>query len=444
MFAALTGGEAQAAAPRSAEVIAEIESANAALPSAARAEKYTALASSAFSFYRGTNHLYWRDIGDSPLLLAYGGIAETRVFLGGDMHVNNTGSFDDDEGDVVYAINDFDEAIIGDYQLDVFRMATSLALVARENGVFSASDEEALIDAFSEAYLDAMATYAGNSGETTTKFVASNTYGLLDDFLADVAAKKSRAKMLDAWTIKVNGVRTFDTANNPDLAAVSAAVDADLRAHMASYRSTLSGGGTSLPASHFAVKSVAARLHAGVGSQGSTRYYVLIEGPSTSQSDDRILDVKAQGNPSAWSYVDPAWVSATTAVSGGNTALRTVLAYKALGYRVDDLLGWMTLSDGKAYSVRERSPYKDTFPTEDLTSMTRFTKLAEQWGTLLATQHARADKDWDQSVFPHSLDSEVDALTDGDHAGFRALVRSVAIDYADQVEYDYASFCAAF
>jgi len=357
--------------------------------------------------------------------------------------VDNTGSFDDDQGDIVYAINDFDEAVIGDYQLDVWRLAVSLTLVARENGGYSVTDQGSLIDELTEAYLDAMASYAGNSQETTKKFTQSNTYGLLDDFLLDVAASNSRVKMLDDWSVKVSGVRRLNTTGNPDLAPVTAAVDSDVRGHMAAYRATLTGG-TTPAASYFTVKSVAERLHAGLGSLGATRYYVLIEGPTTGQDDDRILDVKAQGTPSAFGYLSSAAVSQTNSASGGNMAYRTVLAYKALGYRVDDLLGWMALSDGKTYSVRERSPYKDTFDTASLTTMTRFTNLAQQWGTLLATQHARADKDWNATILPQSVDSEIDALTNGDHAGFRAKVRALALDYADQVALDYASFCANF
>jgi uncharacterized protein (DUF2252 family) len=121
-----------------------------------------------------------------------------------------------------------------------------------------------------------------------------------------------------------------------------------------------------------------------------------------------------------------------------------VLAYKALGYRVDDYLGWMSLSDGNMYSVRERSPWKDTFDTTDLTTTTRFTHLAEQWGQVLATHHARADKDANAAVIPYSVDYEISTITDGDHSGFRAKVRTIAVDYADQVEYDYDSFCANF
>lgn len=429
---------------RTSEVVAEITAANAALPESARSEKYAEMKESAFAFYRGTNHLFWKDLGVSPALQTYGGTSGTRTFLQGDLHVENLGAFDDDQGDVVYALNDFDEAVIGDYQLDVWRMATSIVLVARDSGLFSASEQATLVDAFTESYLDTMERYAGNNRETTTKFVAGNTYGLLDDFLRDVAAGKSRLKMLDKWTIPVGGVRALDTAGNSDLAPPSAAVAEDLVSHMAAYRATLSGAGPSLPESFFTVKSVAERLHAGLGSLGVNRYYLLIEGPSAGQDDDRILDVKAQSTPSAWAYLDAGAVAATSAACDGNMALRVVLAEKALGYRVNDLLGWTTLSDGKSYTVRERSPYKETFDVADLDTLTRFTKLAEQWGAIVATHHARADRDWDGSVFPHSLDGNVDARTDGDHAGVRAKVRSIASDYANQVAYDHASFQANF
>lgn len=94
--------------------------------------------------------------------------------------------------------------------------------------------------------------------------------------------------------------------------------------------------------------------------------------------------------------------------------------------------------------MRERSPFKDTFDTTTLTTTTRLTNLAEQWGQVLATHHARADKDWDSSVFPGSLDGQINTLTNGDHAGFRAVVRALALDHADQVQFDYASFLANF
>ncbi len=439
---ALGATHAEAAQSRTTYVVNEISTFNADLDGQDRAEKYTKMKESPFTFFRGSNHLYWKDYGDSSLLFTYGGGAYTRTWLGGDMHVNNTGAFDDDQGDIVFGLNDFDEAVIGDYQLDVWRMAISLVLAARENGLFTRAEQESFVDAFSESYLDTLDAYVGNSDESTRKFLASNTYGRLNNFLVDVEDSNSRVELLDKWTVKVSGIRRLDTSSHPDLAAVPSSVESDLLSQMGAYRATLSGG--SLPASYFTVKSVARRLNAGIGSLGVSRYYVHIEGPSSSQDDDRILDVKAQGTPSAWPYLGLSSVSMTNATCGGNMAYRTVLAYKALGYRVDDHLGWMSLADGLTYSVREISPWKETFPTSELDTLTRFTKLAEQWGQVLATHHARADKDWDASVFPYSLDGEVRSLTDGDHSGFRALVRTLATDYADQVEYDYSSFVAHF
>jgi uncharacterized protein (DUF2252 family) len=184
-----TSTEGFAATSRTSFVVAEINGKNASLDAIARAEKYALMKPSAFVFYRGTNHLYWKDLGASSQLQHHGGLATTRVVLGGDMHVNNTGSFDDDQGDIVFGLNDFDESLIGDYQLDVWRTATSLVLVARERGVFGAADEFSFVDSFTEAYLDSMEAFAGTNDEATRRFVQSNTYGLLDDFLASVASR---------------------------------------------------------------------------------------------------------------------------------------------------------------------------------------------------------------------------------------------------------------
>ncbi len=433
---------AGAAQRRAALVVSELTAANAWMSAADRAEKYAAMRASPSAFYRGTAHLYWKDLGRSPALATYGGLVATRTFITADQHVGNYGSFDDDQGAVVYALNDFDQAVIGDYQLDLWRAAISVVLVARDNGL-SSSAQTAAVDAFTESYLDAMASYASSSAETQTKHTVNEAYGLLDEFLAAVAQERGRAELLADWTVVSGGVRRFDTAGNADLASVPSATETDLRARMAAYRASLSGG-ASLPASYFAVKSVAQRLHAGLGSLGARRYYVLVEGPSAAQSDDRILDFKEQREAVALPYLDAAAATVTAEVCGGDPALRVVLGHKALGYRVDDLLGHVELGDGKRYSVRERSPYKDELDLTDATSQTRLVNLAEQWGLVLATHHARADRDWDASLFPGSLDGTIDLLTDGEHAEVRALVRSIAFDYAAQVALDYAAFLAAF
>jgi uncharacterized protein (DUF2252 family) len=420
-----------------ASVVTAIESFNAGLSTANRTAKYCKMVESPFAFFRGTNHLFWSDLAGDPRFFEFGS-AQTRTWLQGDLHADNFGSFDDDDAQVVYDLNDFDETVIADYQWDVWRMAVSLVLIAEQNGGFSATAIDGLLDLFSESYLDTIASYRGTDQELGRQFTRTNTYGLLDDFLAQVENENTRLSMLDEWTVLAGGVRIFDLAH-PELDPVSASVRSQVVSQMSSYAATTAGNLASIPG-YFKVKDVAVRLDAGLGSLGTPRYYVLIEGATSGQSNDRILDVKRQGEPSAYPYLS-AQERALLSQAAVHHAARTVEGYRALVTDADDHLGTMTLSDG-VYSVRERSPFKDTFPTADLDTETRFGNLAEQWGAILATAHARADKDFRADLISYSLDAKVDDLTDGFHGEFRALVREIAHEYGQQVQADDAAFAS--
>lgn len=416
-------------------VVAQIDAQNEALADSDRALKYERMSASAYAFFRGTNHLFWADFAQDPRLSFYGGEPETETWLQGDLHAYNYGTFDNDEGDVVYDLNDFDEAVIADYQLDVWRMAVSVVLISQDNEL---DDPGEAVDAFSEAYLDALADYRGNDDERDRAFLENDAYGRLDELLEHVAQSESRREMLERWTTNEDGVRGFDFSSEK-LEPVSADIDAAIRAAMPAYGETLSGP-LDYDADYFAVRSVARRLGAGTGSLGTPRFYVLIEGPTDDPFDDVILDVKRQGEATGLAYLG-ARAQANHAGFFRHGAERVVTGQLALGHDVDDYLGWLELDDG-AYSVRARSPFKDELDTAELDSMTRMAKLAEQWGTILATAHARADRDYDADLVPYSFDREVDERTDGDHAGFRRVVRELALAYADRVRADHAAFVA--
>ncbi len=77
--------------------------------------------------------------------------------------------------------------------------------------------------------------------------------------------------MLDKYSYKVNGVRTFlSNAEQPDIASVTPAERASIVAALPAYTQTLT---SSLQgnAAYFAVQDVARRLNAGLGSYGVTR-----------------------------------------------------------------------------------------------------------------------------------------------------------------------------
>lgn len=92
-------------------------------------KKHKLMKRDSFSFLRGT---YWRwaeiildicpDLKTAPRLLAIG-----------DTHLENFGTWRDEEGRLVWGANDFDEAAVMPYALDLVRLTTS-AVLARADG----------------------------------------------------------------------------------------------------------------------------------------------------------------------------------------------------------------------------------------------------------------------------------------------------------------------
>ncbi len=433
------GGIASAKNRENRDLKKEINGWNRSISKADRAVKYCKMTAAAFIFYRGTNHLFWADFAHDSRLKQFGN-AQTRIWLQGDLHAYNFGAYENSKGELVYGLNDFDEAVIADYQYDVWRMAISLILIARENGKLSVKEQEQALDAFAKSYLNTLTDVQGNNKETATVFSKKNTHGKLNDFLKDVAKKGSRTKMLKKWTQTGDGKRTFDfSLEKLDVPAQKVA--ANISKAMTAYGETLTGK-LKYDAGYFKIKSIARRLMAGTGSLGTQRYYVLIEGSRASLDDDRILDVKQQSQPTPYHYSGKEFQRAYKKYAR-NDAQRHALAYHALTNFTDDHLGWLQLPAG-FYSVRELSPYKESFPAETLTSKTRFIKLAEQWGMILAMSHARADNDSENRLIDYSFEEQVVKLTKDQHGEFQGVVHEIAFEYASQVEADWREFIKTF
>ncbi|MBX5299002.1 DUF2252 family protein [Rhizobium sp. NLR12b] len=93
-------------------------------------EKHKKMRSNAFVFLRAT---YWRwcetildicsDLAGAPEVLAVG-----------DMHLENFGTWRDVEGRLVWGVNDFDDAAVMPYALDLVRLAASAILARGDNG----------------------------------------------------------------------------------------------------------------------------------------------------------------------------------------------------------------------------------------------------------------------------------------------------------------------
>ncbi len=266
--------------------------------------KYCKMGDSAFPFYRATNYLFWNDFANDERLQKFGN-EKTKTWILGDLHVDNFGTFDNSQGDIVFNVNDFDESVIADYQYDVWRMAASIVLVARnpEMDLFSQNPKKQaqIIDAFTESYLDKIASYRGNDKEMKTNFTLDSIDFKLSKLLEKNPAKKTpkeaREKMLGKWTNeKGDKLANQDQIDEQKLARIDSDLYQEIEEAILDYSKE-----------NFKVKDIAKRLKAGLGSLGTPRYYVLIEEKSEKLNGDRILDVKRQSKPTAYAFLGSAW-----------------------------------------------------------------------------------------------------------------------------------------
>jgi len=88
--------------------------------------KYRKMASDPHAFYRGTACLFYADMADADD--PYVDDRSGRIWVHGDLHVENFGTYLNSNGRMVFDINDFDEAYLGRYTWDLQRFASSLAL----------------------------------------------------------------------------------------------------------------------------------------------------------------------------------------------------------------------------------------------------------------------------------------------------------------------------
>lgn len=422
-------------------VISEIRSYNKSLPADIQYIKYCKMSATAYAAYRGLDHLYWADFTKAFGTDKFSG-PKTKTWLQADLHAYNFGLFNDYSGDLLFGLNDFDESFIGDYRFDVYRMATSLILILRENGKSKRKLERKLVKTFAKSYLKGVYGQRKPS-KSPTVFTSKNVKSPLKDFMkmVDKDNTEARKAMLDKWTKD----RRFNTSLDKLASVTPLERTSIIQAIANKYRQTLQGPLTKKGNHYFEVLDVAERLLAGTGSLGTKRFYVLLAGDGPGK--EVILDVKRQGSPSAFPYVGK-----DKFYDFENDAARTIEGYRALAPDTDPHIGWIVLNDGP-YSVRERCPEKNAFPALvaelkkstkkfSLKKTTNFLSMCEQWGQILAVSHAESANR--EKRIDYCFAQELYKLTKGKEDAFvRSIVRTASA-YADQAIADYQYFTKWF
>lgn len=398
------------------------------------ATKMQKMAVSPFAFYRGTAHIFYGDMQTLPSS-SFVNSQTSAVWLEGDMHLQNLGGIKDNNGNNIFDTTDFDEGYLGPYVWDLRRMAVSIFLAAKENGL-SSSDAQDVVRNFLDVYLNKMSDFKGTNDELSYRLDSGNTNGVVNDLISQVANKK-RSDFLAKYTqINSSGQRVFQTTS--ELQSVSSSTYSAISAAMSSYIASISSS-KRYSNSYYTLKDIRLKLGSGTGSLGRYRYFLLIEGPSSSTSDDVILEMK-QETTSAVAIAAPGLLPSS--YYGYHEGGRATLAMKAMLSNTDPLVGYTTVNS-IPFMLREKSPYQVDFDYTLLTTKSKFMDAMGYAGKVVAKNHAISDQDYDSSIIPYSIDKQVtDAVSD--KSAFKNEIVNFALDYATQVEYDYNSFVSAY
>ena len=186
------------------------------------------------------------------------------------------------------------------------------------------------------------------------------------------------------------------------------------------------------------ILDVVERLGAGTGSLGNQRFYALVRDiDRETQDHDFILDIKLQGQPTAYGYLSKEETKEYNN-NFASHAVRHADAYTALSDFPDHHLGWVSL-ENESYSVRERCPYKRDFDTSKLSSK-EFLLMATQWGKVLALKHRRAARRLNRNQDSSPLEEKLKDIAENHRWEFKFFIRSLAQPYAQQVRRDWDAF----
>ncbi len=396
--------------------------------------RYGRMLASPFAYYRGAALPMAFDLSSTP-------VTGLSVQACGDAHMGNFGLFGSAERRLVFDINDFDETLPGPWEWDVKRLAASLEIAARENGIGKKQRNE-IVQAAVRRYRLAMGEFATQSNlgvfyanadadQIVQRFRNQLTSRQRARVAEGIAKARSRDSMqaLDKLCRIVDG-RPQIVADPPLIVPLSSMLPADIDASgleseltglIEGYKRTLLADRRYLLDQYETKLADIARKVVGVGSVGTRCWIMLMLGRD--ESDPLFLQMKEAG-PSVLSEF--AGQSKFT-----NQGQRVVAGQRLMQAASDAFLGWQRLSpapDGvtRDFYVRQLRDWKFSLDTQTMVP-SGIKYFGELCGWTLARAHAR------------SGDRIAIAAYLGRSDAFDKAVAEFAVQYADLNERDYAA-----
>jgi uncharacterized protein (DUF2252 family) len=380
--------------------------------------RYERMAASPFAFLRGSALVMAHDLATAPA-------SGIEVQLCGDAHLANFGVYASPERRMVFDLNDFDETAPGPFEWDVKRLAASIAVAAKENGLDRVGARRAVTAAVG-SYRDWMERYSTMSHLEVwyAKLDATELVELLQPSQRRAtmqrlhrATGKTHLKALSKLTTEVDGRRRI--VDDPPIVQHIDGVNTQQRLIdvLGQYRHSLSSDKQALFDRYRFVDF--ARKVVGVGSVGTRCWMALFQGPN---GGPLFLQVK-EARPAA-----PQVALGRPVVD--HEGHRVVAGQRLLQATSDIMLGWATDQHSPTgpidYYVRQLWDAKGSVDIAGLRP-SMFTVYGTFCGWALARGHAR------------SSDSVAIAGYLGSSARFAEAIADFADAYVEQTERDHAA-----
>src|SRR3954469_11450952 len=177
------------------------------LDHAKRNEKYKEMTESPFRFFRGSAYLFYYDMTKIPF--SFHTPEDKPTWIQGDMHIENFGAFQNEQGEIVFDVNDFDEGYVGSYLYDVLRMSVSIALFCDVQSM-SEEEQQGRIVTYLEAYYDQLKRFKKQKDDPfTLTFTKDNTRGPVQKTLKKLVKRQKSHLLMDITYINEENKRVF-------------------------------------------------------------------------------------------------------------------------------------------------------------------------------------------------------------------------------------------
>jgi uncharacterized protein (DUF2252 family) len=396
-------------------------------------QKFRKMAAGPFAFYRGSACLFYADMESEKDRWA--DERTSRVWIQGDLHAENFGTYMDGDGVFIFDVNDFDEAYLGHFTWDIKRMVASVALLAWMKAI-SDADIASLIETYVRAYVEQVRYFVESDRDHEYALRLETTDGEVREILLETRLN-TRVGLLDRLTlIDGNVERRF--RRSPGVRELEDAERARVHSAYEAYLETIPET-KRFRSLTYQVKDIVGRQGFGIGSAGLPAYNVLVEGPTQALENDVVLSMK-QGNVAA-----PSRIVHDERIKGyfEHNGHRTAVSQRALQAHADPWLGYTEI-DGIGFVVTELSPYVEDLDWSDLTEPEQMSPVLDYLGRATAKVHCVADKDSDPNIVSFQTEDEIVEALSGNEEEFLQEMVEFGAGYSEVARDDHRLFVDAF